>query len=135
MSTNRPTPPAIVLALVSRDYAAAPIGSDRELPLAADTQAALAAAHLEVRVAAASDGGELLGQFVIRGDGHPSTMDLEPVRVRLPAHRPRRDPTATRVNLVCRVHPSTRQRLDSERARTGEGLGELLDRLAANLTP
>jgi hypothetical protein len=50
-----------------------------------------------------------------------------------PTHRPRRDPAAARVNLVCRVHPDTRARFDAARAKTGEGLGELLDRLAAAL--
>jgi hypothetical protein len=52
----------------------------------------------------------------------------------LPAHRPRRDPAAARVNLVCRVHPTTRARLDAARAKTGEGLGELIDQLALTLT-
>jgi hypothetical protein len=48
----------------------------------------------------------------------------------LPAHRPRRDPAAARVNLVCRVHPDTRARFDAFRQLTGQGLGELLDTLA-----
>ena len=52
-----------------------------------------------------------------------------------PAHRPRRDPSAARVNLVVRVHPDTRARLAAEARRTGESQGQVVDRLAHDLAP
>lgn len=66
-------------------------------------------------------------------DGGEATETGEVWTYRRPAHRPRRDPSAARVNLTCRVHPDTRRRLDEARAKSGEGLGELIDRLAATL--
>ena len=51
------------------------------------------------------------------------------------AHRPRRDPSAARVNLVVRVHPDTRARLAAEARRTGESQGQVVDRLAHDLAP
>lgn len=59
-----------------------------------------------------------------------SRVEVREVR---PAHRPRRDPSAARVGLACRVHPDTRKRLDYIRAKSGEGIGELIDRLAKTL--
>lgn len=50
-----------------------------------------------------------------------------------PAHRPRRDPGAARVNLVVRVHPDTRLRLAAEAQRTGESQGQVIDRLVQSL--
>lgn len=50
-----------------------------------------------------------------------------------PAHRPRRDPGAARVNLVVRVHPDTRLRLAAEAQRTGESQGQVIDRLVQGL--
>lgn len=52
-----------------------------------------------------------------------------------PAHRPRRDPDVVRVNLVVRVHPSTRASVVAEAKRTGESQGQVIDRLAALIAP
>jgi len=50
-----------------------------------------------------------------------------------PAHRPRRDPTAARVNQSYRLHPQTIAKLAREGRRTGEGAGVVIDRLACSL--
>jgi hypothetical protein len=52
---------------------------------------------------------------------------------RRPVHRPRRDPTAARVVQAYRLHPDTIARIDAEAKRTGEGAGQVLDRLSAGL--
>lgn len=52
-----------------------------------------------------------------------------------PANRPRRDPDVVRVNLVVRVHPSTRAMVAAEAKRTGESQGQVIDRLAALIGP
>lgn len=51
----------------------------------------------------------------------------------LPAHRPRRDPSAARVVRSYRLHPGTIARVDAEAKRTGESAGQVIDRLAAGL--
>lgn len=55
------------------------------------------------------------------------------LRAARPAHRPRRDPAAARINLVVRVHPDTRSRIAAEARRTGESQGQVVDRLASAL--
>lgn len=50
-----------------------------------------------------------------------------------PAHRPRQDPAAARVNLHVRVHPSTRAAIDAEAKRSGESAGQVVDRIARAL--
>lgn len=51
----------------------------------------------------------------------------------LPVGCPRRDPSAARVTICARVAEVSQLRFAAERERTGEKLGELLDRLAAGL--
>lgn len=67
------------------------------------------------------------------GDVLHSASSDDPVTVSRPAHRPRRDPVAARVNLVVRVHPHTRLRLAAEAQRTGESQGQIVDRAAEHL--
>ena len=49
----------------------------------------------------------------------------------LPAHRPRRDPTAARVSRGLRCKPVTWEGVDVEAKRTGKSAGEVLDWLVA----
>lgn len=53
-----------------------------------------------------------------------------PVR---PAHRPRLDPTMTRVVRSYRLNPKTIAAIDAEAKRTGESAGQVVDRLALGL--
>jgi len=47
--------------------------------------------------------------------------------------RPRRDPKAARVVRSYRLHPDTIRAIDDEAKLTGEGAGQVVDRLAAGI--
>lgn len=52
-----------------------------------------------------------------------------------PAHRPRRDPSAARVNLIVRVHPDTRKLLAEISSNSKESQGQVIDRLVRAAVP
>jgi hypothetical protein len=49
-----------------------------------------------------------------------------------PAHRPRQDPAASRINLRVRIHPETHLAIDASAKRTGKSAGQTIDQMAMN---
>lgn len=79
--------------------------------------------------------GRVFGRAVNRKDADRMarrvSRGLPPIA--LPAHRPRRDPSAARVVRSYRLHPDTAARIVAEAQRTGESQGQVIDRIVAAL--